>query len=183
MLRRTAVRLAPIAVIAAVATGAMAQDVRPLGPPLPADVLGVMPTSDGSVVLLRVQGRDIYVPIWIGDAEALAIQLRLAKQTPARPLTHDLLESVIREAGARVTRVEVVEVRGGVFHGRVTLRTRRGLRPMDARSSDSIALALGAGVPVYVWPSVIAAAGVDRDTLLDRGYEGSPVPSNLRRSL
>src|SRR5437867_2972259 len=113
---------------------------------LPMDVVGVLPTSQGNVVLLRVHGRDVYLPIWIGDAEALAIDNRLQGRQAPRPLTHDLLENMLHVLGARIVRVEVVALRRNTFFGEITLRETNGAEhAIDARSSDSIALGLGAG--------------------------------------
>lgn len=101
------------------------------------------------------------LPIWIGDLEAQAIDLRLKKQKYPRPLTHDLLDSMLAAAGARIERVDVVDLRDDVFYGRVTLRDARGAtHAIDARPSDCIALAVGAGLPVFVAPRVLAAAAI-----------------------
>ncbi len=113
------------------------------------------------VVLLEDASGRMKLPIWIGELEANAIDLRLHKQKAPRPLTHDLLDATLAALGARVERVDVVELRDDVFYGRLTVRDARGAtRTIDARPSDCIALALGAGLPVFVAPSVLANAAI-----------------------
>ncbi len=129
--------------------------------PVPMSVRAVGLSEGQYVVLLEDGAGKQRLPIWIGETEANAIDLRLNKQKAARPLTHDLLEATLATLGARVERVEVVDLRDNVFYGRLTLRDARGgLRTLDARPSDCIALAVGAGLPVYVAPHVLAAAGL-----------------------
>lgn len=115
-----------------------------------------------SVVLLEDAAGKERLPIWIGDLEAGAIDLRLKKQKTPRPLTHDLLESVLAAVGAKVEKVEVIDLRDNVFYGRLTLRDGKGtIRTIDARPSDCIALAVGAGLPVFVAPHVLVKAAQD----------------------
>ncbi len=114
------------------------------------------------VVLLQTDGGKQLLPIWIGVAEAQAIQLRLASQAPVRPLTLDLLQTMLSVLGARVERVEVDDLREGVFTGKVSLRDARGRAyRVDGRPSDLIGLALGAKLPVHVAPHVLRKAAVD----------------------
>jgi uncharacterized protein len=137
---------------------------------LPADDSAMVPMTvravgmlrGQSVVLLEDGARKVVVPIWIGPLEANAIDMRLQGQKPPRPLTHDLLERTLTALGAKVERVEVIELRDGVFIARLTLRDGKGgAHAIDARASDSIALALGAGLPVWVAPKVLREAGMD----------------------
>ena len=195
--RVAAVALGALGFAASIAVGARAQRVpaggRPppaaiaapaTAAPLPMDVVGVMPTDRGNVVLLRVHGREVYLPIWIGDNEAIAIHNRLQNSQPPRPMTHDLLETMLRLLGARIVRVDVVALREEVFYGEVTLREPNGQEHrIDARSSDSIALALGARAPIFAAASVVGRAGIDRRTLETNGYQGTPIPPALRQSL
>ena len=114
------------------------------------------------VVILEDGAGKQRLPIWIGDLEASAIDLRLKKQKAPRPLTHDLLEATLASLGALVERVDVVDLRDNVFFGRLTLRDAKGtLRSIDARPSDCIALAVGAGLPVFVAPQVLLKAASD----------------------
>jgi uncharacterized protein len=114
------------------------------------------------VVLLQTDGAKQILPIWIGASEAQVIQLRLSNQTPVRPLTMDLLQSMLGVLGAKVEKVEVDDMKESVFLGKVTLRDQRGRRyRIDGRPSDLIGLALGVKLPILVAPRVLEKAGQD----------------------
>ena len=111
------------------------------------------------VVLLEDALGTRRLPIWIGDLEASAIDLRLKHEKYPRPLTHDLLDATLAALGARIERVDVVALRDNVFYGRLTVRDAGGAaHAIDARPSDCIALAVGAGLPIFVAPEVLAVA-------------------------
>lgn len=77
-------------------------------------------------------------------------------------MTHELLERTLAALGARVERVEVVDLRDGVYYGRLTLRDKSGAQhAIDARPSDCTALAVGAGLPVWVAPKLLVDATFD----------------------
>ncbi|NHN54713.1 bifunctional nuclease family protein [Calidifontibacter sp. DB0510] len=114
-----------------------------------------MPTNK-PIVLLREADGDRYVPIWIGAPEATAIAHVLEGVTPPRPLTHDLLLTVVRQLGSSVERVDIVRMTEGVFYAEVVLGSQR----VDARASDAIALALRAGAPVFIDDSILDEVGV-----------------------
>jgi uncharacterized protein len=129
---------------------------------LPMSVRAVGQFQGQPVVLLEDAAGKRRLPIWIGDAEANAIDLRLKKQKAPRPLTHDLLDSTLAALGARVERVDVIDLRDNVYYGRLTLRDAKGARlTIDARPSDCIALAVGAGLPVFVAAAVLEQEAVD----------------------
>ncbi len=136
----------------------MPEDAAGKDKPVAMSVRGVGQYQGQSVVLLEdTSGRRL--PIWIGALEATAIDLRVNKQKAPRPLTHDLLEATLAALGAKVERVEVTELRDDIYYARLTLRDAKGVaRTLDARPSDCIALAVGAGLPVYVAPAVLRAA-------------------------
>jgi bifunctional DNase/RNase len=121
----------------------------------------------GAVLLVDPEGA-LVLPIAIGGTEALSIALRLNSQPAPRPLTHDLLDSVIRQLGGELVKVQVDRVEGGVFIGSIYIRTASGLRRIDARPSDAIALAIGNRVPIYVARAVLDQSGVKPS-----GLEGS----------
>jgi hypothetical protein len=148
-------------------------------PPVEVEVATVVPSTAGMIVLLKTKVGERYLPIWVGEAEALAISLRLAHQQYPRPLTHDLLQRVIETLDAHVIRVTVIDLRDQTFIGQVDLRSGRREHHLDARSSDSIAIALGTGAPIFVAKHVLDAAGLDRATLERDGYQGTPVPLPL----
>ena len=105
----------------------------------------VLETSDGPVVLLRLpEARAL--PIWIGHAEARAIERLLHQQPFPRPLTHDLMAGLVGALDAEVRSLRA----DGVYLGAVALQSPDGPRVVDARPSDAIALALRTGAPIYV---------------------------------
>ena len=122
--------------------------------------LHVEATSRTPLVILREHDAPHrVVPIVVGGAEAASIAVALSGETPPRPLSHDLLATLIRDLGARVDRVEVTELRDGAFLAELAVSGPRGGHRLDARPSDGIALALRVGAPVYMSESVLDAAG------------------------
>jgi bifunctional DNase/RNase len=123
----------------------------------------VTPTPHGLAVLLSDKAGTVVVPIFIGGTEALSIDMRMRHEPRERPLTHDLLDAVVRELGGRLIKVQVDDVRDDVFFGRVFVRHDGRIAEIDARPSDAIALAVGAGVPIFVSKRVVREAGIYRD--------------------
>jgi bifunctional DNase/RNase len=128
--------------------------------------------SSQHVVILKESERDRYLPIWIGSSEANAIAMRLQGLSAERPLTHDLIVTVLGALGARVSRVVVTHVTEGTFHARVYLENAGGDESeVDSRTSDAIAVAVRLGSPIYVDERVLDEAGVEPDASED-GEEG-----------
>jgi bifunctional DNase/RNase len=121
------------------------------------------------VVILKEKNADRYLPIWIGPAEADAIAVRLQEVAVARPLTHDLLRSVIDSLGATVEYVVVNDLSNDTFFARIMLQVDGRSLEIDSRPSDAIALAVRAQVPIYADESVLERAGVKLDE------EGQPL--------
>ncbi len=143
------------------AAATMATDAAHAAAPVAMSVRAVGTYQGQPVVLLEDASGSRRLPIWIGDLEASAIDLRLHKQKYPRPLTHDLLDAVVAAIGGKIERVDVVDLRDNVFYGRVTVRDAAGAtHALDARPSDCIALAVGAGLPVFVAPHVLTAAAL-----------------------
>ena len=137
------------------------------------DVLRAEPHFAGGVLVLLQErtGPRRVVPMIVGDGEGLAISLRLEGREYERPLTHDLLETVLSRYGVRVVDVEIVELRGTTFIATLRLEDAEGrIAEIDSRPSDGIALALGAGRPIYVSERVIAQVGEPP------GPWGAPLP-------
>lgn len=120
------------------------------------------------VVILREKGSDRYLPIWIGPSEADAIAVRLQDVSVARPLTHDLLKSLIERLGARVAYIVVSDLSNDTFFARIILDVGGETVEVDSRPSDAIALAVRVEVPIYAEETVLDSAGV----LLDEQQEG-----------
>lgn len=116
------------------------------------------------IVLLEPIGDDLttgrVLPIWIGGQEATSIALVVAGETPPRPLTHDLMTSLLETVGAAVERVDVTRIDDGTFYAEISLRGPQGNSVLDARPSDSIALAIRAHAPIWVADEVLDEAGI-----------------------
>jgi bifunctional DNase/RNase len=115
------------------------------------------PAGPTPVVLLAVEGEDDLLPIYIGVEEGVSIARGLDAVDIGRPLTHDLLLDVMESLGGRVTRVVVTDVRDGTYIATLHLDTPRGTETVDARPSDSLALAARTNVPVEVADAVFEA--------------------------
>jgi bifunctional DNase/RNase len=118
------------------------------------------------VVILKEKMADRYLPIWIGPAEADAIAVKLQDVTVPRPLTHDLLRSVIDTLGATINSIIVSELKNDTFYAKIILTVDGGQMEVDSRPSDALALAVRAGVPIYAEELVLDKAGIllDKET-------------------
>jgi len=137
-------------------------------------VAGVIPAADGNTVFLHDAGKKFFIPIGIGDSEAHSIQLRLERRRFERPLTHDLVDGLLRELGGRLLKVHVDDLRSSVFVGTIFVEANGRVFTMDARPSDAIALALGNQVPIYVAQSVIDQTAIGSDRVPDAPAEPGP---------
>ncbi len=111
------------------------------------------------VVILKEKAAERYLPIWIGPAEADAIAVRLQDVSVARPLTHDLLRSIIDALGARVNCIIVNDLSNDTFYARIVLDVDGKSLEIDSRPSDAIALAVRVQVPIYAEESVSGEGG------------------------
>src|SRR3989304_2335109 len=121
------------------------------------------------VVILKEKDSDRYLPIWIGPDEADAIATRLQEVSVVRPLTHDLLRSIIDALGATVNYILVSDLANDTFFARIAMEVDGRSLEIDSRPSDAIALAVRAQVPIYANESVLEKAGVRLD------QEGQPL--------
>jgi bifunctional DNase/RNase len=125
------------------------------------------------VVILKEKTADRYLPIWIGPSEADAIAVKLQGVSVPRPLTHDLLRSVIDALGASVQSVILCDLKNDTFYAKIVLNVDGGQMEIDSRSSDALALAVRVEAPIYVEEMVLDKAGI----LLDK-ETGKPVPED-----
>jgi len=123
------------------------------------------------VVILKEKMADRYLPIWIGPSEADAIAVKLQDVSVPRPLTHDLLRSVIDALGATIDSIIVSELKNDTFYAKIILNVDGKQMEVDSRPSDALALAVRVGVPIYVDEAVLDKAGI----LLDK-ETGKPIP-------
>src|SRR4030066_2233966 len=122
------------------------------------------------VVILKEKVSDRYLPIWIGPAEADAIAVKLQGVAVPRPLTHDLLSSVIDTLGAAVNSIIVNDLKNDTFYAKLILDIDGKQVEGDSRPSDALALAVRTGVPIYADEAVMDKAGI----LLDE-ETGKPI--------
>ncbi len=118
------------------------------------------------VVILKEKMADRYLPIWIGPAEADAIAVKLQGVNVPRPLTHDLLRSIIDALGASINSITVCDLKNDTFYAKINLRVDGGQMEIDSRPSDALALAVRVEAPIYVEESVLDRAGImlDKET-------------------
>ena len=120
--------------------------------------LMVDPITNMPIIVLReVEGQRV-LPIWVGVFEANAIALQVENVQTPRPMTHDLLRTVIDELGGQVDRIVVCELKENTFYALLHVQSPRGLLAIDARPSDAIALALRFGSRIFVEDGVIQNA-------------------------
>lgn len=118
------------------------------------DGLALDMLTQSPVVILSLSGTKKVLPIWIGQAEAMVIAMALSKISAVRPLTHDLLKSILKALSASVEKVEITELKEQTFYARVFLKSNGDAYDFDARPSDSIALALKSGAPIFAEDSL-----------------------------
>jgi bifunctional DNase/RNase len=130
---------------------------------IPVEVVGVrieMPSNQPIVLLKEIEGSR-FLPIWVGAHEASSIAFALQDIAPARPLTHELIGSVIESTGAFLTAVHVTAMRDGIFYAELLLRNSSGELPaVSARPSDAIALALRVKANILVSHDLMDSAGI-----------------------
>lgn len=115
------------------------------------------------IVLLKEEGGERRLPIWVGSPEAAAIVMQLGGEAMPRPMTPDLLAKVLEAAGATVERVAVNSLREETFYATIVLATGSGTKEVDARPSDALNLALRVAAPIYVADDVMATSAFTGD--------------------
>jgi hypothetical protein len=116
------------------------------------------PLSNMPMIVLRDEDDKRSLSIWVGLPEANAIALELEKISPARPMTHDLIKSILEALDARVTKVVVNDLRDNTFYAVLHLRLGKADITVDSRPSDAIALALRVEAPIFVEEEVLVKA-------------------------
>ena len=139
--------------------------------PVTIEGLALDMTTNSPVVILSPTGLDKVLPIWIGHAEAWGIAMHLSGVKAKRPLTYDLLKAVILALEAEVERVEITELKEQTFYARVLLKQNGREIVVDARPSDSIALALRTGAGIFVNEELFYLKG-------DESSQAPPMPND-----
>ncbi len=113
------------------------------------------PVTQMPIVILRDMGGETILPIWVGPYEANAIALEIEKVATARPMTHDLMKTLLSGLDAQIKKVVVHELKDETFYALIWLEKDGEIISVDSRPSDALALALRADCPIYVDDSVL----------------------------
>lgn len=124
-------------------------------------VTGVYSATSSPIVFLENEEKRV-LPIYIGAAEAFSIQTALQKLPYPRPLTHDLLLSILEGLESKIKKVLIDDLDEGVFFARIVVKKDGSEYEFDARPSDSVALAVRANAPIYVSEKVMKIASVEK---------------------
>lgn len=139
-------------------------------------MLEVLGMDRGDTLLLVDDVSNIVVPIAIGGTEGTSIVGRVRGIPPRRPLTHDLMDAAVRRLGGTIVKVQIDELKDGVFHGSVYIRTPKGkIVRLDSRASDAVALGIGNDVPIYIAKRVLDEAGIEADKVRPQTTPGGPI--------
>ena len=115
-------------------------------------------TSNGFVVLLMDLANKTGLPIWIGPFEANAIAMKLKKIASQRPMTHDLIHTILRTLESRIDKIIVNDLKENTYYALIHLNRRGEEIVIDSRPSDAIAIALAVDAPIFVSNLVIEKA-------------------------
>ncbi len=123
--------------------------------------LGLDRATNTPVVILQEKDGERMLPIWIGPAEASAIAMEMAGVKFSRPLTHDLLKQIIVGLGANLDRVMITRVKENTYFAELHIRRNDHVIQIDARPSDSIAVALRLEAPIFTLDELLDNSAVD----------------------
>lgn len=126
--------------------------------------LGLDKSSNTPVVILEEREGDGVLPIWIGPGEASAIAMKLAGIEFSRPLTHDLFKNVVEGLGSELLRVLITRVVDNTYYASLVFQADGEVISVDARPSDSIALALRADAPIFADEALLELTKLEMDT-------------------
>ncbi len=125
--------------------------------------LGLDSSTNSYVVILKERGGTRLLPIWIGQPEAESIVMQMNNVQRERPLTHDLCKNLIVGLGGSLRRVQITKVQKNTYFAELHILRGDGIVQIDARPSDSIAVALRLAAPIFAQESLLVSAGDDED--------------------
>ena len=134
-------------------------------------------TTNSPVVTISPIGSEKILPIWIGHYEAWAIGMEISGIVSKRPLTHDLMLAVIKAMGGEVEKIEITSLKDQTFFAEISVKMNGEVIIIDARPSDSLALALKAKAPIFVNEELF---NLKKEDMLNSGL---PDPESLRERL
>ena len=129
------------------------------------------------VVILKLKSKDLYIPIWVGSNEADSIAVKLQKVSLPRPLTHDLMITLLEKLDVSIEYVLVDSMKNETFYSKIALKINNKIEMIDSRASDAIALAVRVSCPIYVNDEVVSNVGVSLDHL------AKTAQNNVQKSL
>ncbi len=113
------------------------------------------PYSNAYIVILRDEHNSDMLPIWVGKSEASAISFALENVTPPRPMTHDLMKSILDNVDAKILSAVVSDLKNNTYYAKIHLWYGDSEYAVDSRPSDAIALALRAEAPIFTTEEVL----------------------------
>ena len=156
---------------------------------LQVEIWTVAQTTEGNVILLRPQDKNIVIPVFVGQLEIQSILIGMEDIKLPRPLTHDLFLSLLDTLGLALDRVEVRELNGNTFHANLVISGGKYTadKPLilDSRPSDALSLATRRKCPIMVSPDIVKQTGISMDLFMDmlNGDEkGIPLGIEERRN-
>ena len=143
--------------------------------------LGLDSSTNSHVVILQEKDGHRLLPIWIGAPEADSIVMEMKSVRRERPLTHDLCKSLILGLGGTLRRVQITKVQKSTYYAELHVSRPEGMVQIDARPSDSIAIALRLAAPIYAQESLLTAVAEETDGDGDEiGMGGTGLESSAR---
>ncbi len=143
--------------------------------------LGIDASTQSPIVILKEKEGDRYLPIWIGPSEASAIATELAGVKFSRPLTHDLMKNIVRALHGELTQVIIGALKNNTYYAQVFVQNAEDVISIDARPSDSIALALRLNAPIYASETLLDHTADEVGEVEEEAYEPEDLKEYLRR--
>jgi bifunctional DNase/RNase len=134
--------------------------------------LGLDRSNNSYVVILREKEGERLLPIWIGQAEAESIVIEMSKLKRERPLTHDLCKTLITGMGGSLRRIQITKVENRTYYAEMHIRVDDRMIQIDARPSDSIAIALRFAAPIFAQEDLLTSLLFE-----DSSDESDAIPS------
>jgi bifunctional DNase/RNase len=139
--------------------------------------LGLDSATNSYVVILREKNGKRLLPIWIGQPEAESIVMQMNQVKRERPITHDLCKSLIVGLGGTLRRVNITRVQKSTYYAELQIEGPNGVIEVDARPSDSIAIALRLDAPIFAPPVLLSAIDAEDDDSEDGDIDPTPAES------
>lgn len=118
-------------------------------------------TSDDRIVVLKQEDRERFLPVWIGKFETSSLTLILEKTAVARPMTHDLMATLMERLGGALLRVEIVALVEDTYMANLVVRKENQVLVIDCRPSDAITLATRENAPIFIAESILDTVGIE----------------------